>query len=171
MICGLHVAKNAYTHLHKEKKKSPFQSLLFKQLPEDEFEELWNKMLKQHGLKENDWMSRMYEKKHRKSMKMVIGIRKSTIKLYFRVTTICSKSSGVFTKFACVSEDFQEVWNIPEVWIIPGFGQKLGSDSKSSHVFRRISETFMTFCVLVSNRVGFPSLKSTGFEFRLRSMT
>ncbi|KAK3205508.1 hypothetical protein Dsin_019554 [Dipteronia sinensis] len=49
-ICGWHVAKNESTHLHTEGKKSPFRSLLFKQLTEDEFKELWNKMLEQHGL-------------------------------------------------------------------------------------------------------------------------
>ncbi|KAK3226056.1 hypothetical protein Dsin_005918 [Dipteronia sinensis] len=64
-ICGWHVSKNAYTHLLKEEKKSPFQYLLYKQLTENEFEEFWNKMLEQHGLEENDWKSRMYKKKHR----------------------------------------------------------------------------------------------------------
>ncbi|KAK3205039.1 hypothetical protein Dsin_019085 [Dipteronia sinensis] len=58
-ICGWHVAKNAFTHFHTEEKKSTFRSLLFKQLTEDEFKELWNKMLEQHGLEENDWMSRI----------------------------------------------------------------------------------------------------------------
>ncbi|KAK2655783.1 hypothetical protein Ddye_008835, partial [Dipteronia dyeriana] len=63
-ICGWHVSKNASTHLHKEDKKSPFRYILYKQISEDEFEELWKEMLEQHGLEENDWISRMYEKKH-----------------------------------------------------------------------------------------------------------
>ncbi|KAI9177796.1 hypothetical protein LWI28_019400 [Acer negundo] len=53
-ICGWHVSKNATTHLHKEEKKSPFRYLLYKQISEDEFKELWKEMLEQHGLEEND---------------------------------------------------------------------------------------------------------------------
>ncbi|KAI9181238.1 hypothetical protein LWI28_012773 [Acer negundo] len=64
-ICEWYISKNASTHLHKKEKKSPFQYLLYKQISEEEFEELWKEMLEQHGLEENDWMSRMYEKKHR----------------------------------------------------------------------------------------------------------
>ncbi|KAK2637980.1 hypothetical protein Ddye_025775 [Dipteronia dyeriana] len=63
-IYGWHISKNTSTHLHKEEKKSPFRYLLYKQILEDEFEELWKEMLEQHGLEENDWMSRMYEMNH-----------------------------------------------------------------------------------------------------------
>ncbi|KAK2649613.1 hypothetical protein Ddye_017102 [Dipteronia dyeriana] len=65
MICGWHVSKNASTHLQKEEKKSPYRYLLYKQISEDEFEELWKELLEQHGLKENNWMSKMYDMKHR----------------------------------------------------------------------------------------------------------
>ncbi|KAK3189177.1 hypothetical protein Dsin_028738 [Dipteronia sinensis] len=64
MICEWHVSNNASTHFHKEEKKSSFRYLLYVHLTDDEFEELWNEMLEQHGLEDNNWISRMYEKKH-----------------------------------------------------------------------------------------------------------